>query len=207
MNVTSEAKSMNSQPTKLGLNSLKEIYSKYKITIKKDFKPQDNPIVQEEGIESTSRPKEYEELNKRLENIIENQPTNGNDYGNKNSKKESRKPNIKNNVDDNASALPQEVTSPPKGFSKVLRPEASLKKENNEIQKLQPFPSNMVNIGARLIIENENITNQNLQYSKIGIGKSEKDWSKELIQDPKEESDTYLPEKNNLFHILTSNKA
>ncbi|MBW0575936.1 hypothetical protein O181_115651 [Austropuccinia psidii MF-1] len=64
----------------------------------------------------------------------------------------------------------------------------------------------MVNIDPRLIMKNKDITQQNLQNSKIGIRQSEQDLSKELNQDPKEESDTYFPEKNDLFHIPTSNK-
>ncbi|MBW0586931.1 hypothetical protein O181_126646 [Austropuccinia psidii MF-1] len=64
----------------------------------------------------------------------------------------------------------------------------------------------MVNIDPRLIMQNKDITQQNLQNSKIGIRKSEQDLSKELIQDPKGEPDTYFPEKNELFHIPTSNK-
>ncbi|MBW0584116.1 hypothetical protein O181_123831 [Austropuccinia psidii MF-1] len=64
----------------------------------------------------------------------------------------------------------------------------------------------MVNIDPRLIMQNKDITQQNLQNSKIGIIKSEQDLSKEPIQEPKEESDTYLPEKNCLFNIPTYNK-
>ncbi|MBW0575674.1 hypothetical protein O181_115389 [Austropuccinia psidii MF-1] len=64
----------------------------------------------------------------------------------------------------------------------------------------------MVNIDKRLIMENKDITKQNLKKSKIEIRKSEQELSKELIQEPKEESDTYLPKKNNLLHIHTFNK-
>ncbi|MBW0581743.1 hypothetical protein O181_121458 [Austropuccinia psidii MF-1] len=119
-----------------------------------------------------------------MEYIMKNQSSNGNDYGQATLKKASRKPNIKNNGDKDKSLLPQEVTSPPILFSKLLKPEASLKKDNDEIQKLQLFPSNM---------------------SKIEIRKSEQELAKELTQEPKEESDTYLPKENKLFHIHTSN--
>ncbi|MBW0582537.1 hypothetical protein O181_122252 [Austropuccinia psidii MF-1] len=137
---------------------------------------------------------------------MKNQSTKGNDYGQATLKKASRKPNIKNNGDKSKSLLPQEVTSPPILFSKLLKPEASLKKDNDEIQKLQLFPSNMVNIYPRLIMENKDIIKQNLNKSKIEIRKSEQELAKELTQEPKEESDTYLPKENNLFHIHTSKK-
>ncbi|MBW0562016.1 hypothetical protein O181_101731 [Austropuccinia psidii MF-1] len=64
----------------------------------------------------------------------------------------------------------------------------------------------MVNIDPRLIMQDKDITQLNLQNSKIGIRKSEQDLSKELIQEPKEEPVIYLQQKNNLFHISTSNK-
>ncbi|MBW0543718.1 hypothetical protein O181_083433 [Austropuccinia psidii MF-1] len=47
----------------------------------------------------------------------------------------------------------------------------------------------MVNIYPRLIMQGKDITQQNLQNSKIGIRKSEPDSSKELIQESKEESE------------------
>ncbi|MBW0585938.1 hypothetical protein O181_125653 [Austropuccinia psidii MF-1] len=119
-------------------------------------------MIQEGSIKSTSKPKQYEELNKKLEYIMKNQSTNGNDYGQETLKKELRKPNIKNNGDKDKSLLPQEVTSPLVLFSKLLKPEASLKKDNYEIQKLQIFPSNMLNIDPRLIMENKDIIKQNL---------------------------------------------
>ncbi|MBW0583596.1 hypothetical protein O181_123311 [Austropuccinia psidii MF-1] len=206
INVTAEARYLNSHSNKLALNSLKEISLKHKITLNKDIKPQENPIIQEESIESTSKPKQNEELNEILEDIMDNQPRNGNYYGQETAKKASRKPNIKNNGDKDKSLLPQEVTSPPILSSNLIKPEASLKKDNDKIQQLQLFPSNKINIDPRRIMQNKDITQQNLQNSKIGIGKSEQDLSKELIQEPKEESDTYLPKVNNLFHIHTSNK-
>ncbi|MBW0550717.1 hypothetical protein O181_090432 [Austropuccinia psidii MF-1] len=206
INFTVGERTLSSHPDTAALNSLKEISLKYKITINKDLNFQDNPIVQGEIIDSTSKPKESEELNKILENIIVNQPTNGNDCGQETAKKESRKTKIKNNMDESKPVLPQEVTSSPIGLSKASQQKPSLKKENNKIQKLQPSPSNMVNIYPRLIMQNKDITQQNLQNSKIGIRKSEQDLSKELIQDPKEESGTYLPDKNDLFHIPTANK-
>ncbi|MBW0579254.1 hypothetical protein O181_118969, partial [Austropuccinia psidii MF-1] len=83
---------------------------------------------------------------------------------------------------------------------------ASLKKDSDEIQQLQLFTSNMVNIDPRLIMENKDITKQNLKKSKIEIRKSEQDLSEELIQESREESDTYLPKENNLFHIHKFNK-
>ncbi|MBW0594215.1 hypothetical protein O181_133930 [Austropuccinia psidii MF-1] len=55
-------------------------------------------------------------------------------------------------------------------------------------------------------MENKDIIKQNLNKSKIEIRKSEQELEKELTQEPKEESDTYLPKENNLFHIHTSNK-
>ncbi|MBW0553862.1 hypothetical protein O181_093577 [Austropuccinia psidii MF-1] len=181
--------------------------SEYEKEIKgKDLKHQDHSLVQEESIESTSKSKKSEELNKILEYIRKNQSTNGNDYGQATFKKASRKPNIKNNGNKGKSLLPQEVTSPPILFSKLLKPEASLKRDNIEIQKLQLFPSNKVNIDPRLIMENKDIIKQNLNKSKIEIRKSEQELAKELTQEPKEESDTYLPKENNLFHIHTSNK-
>ncbi|MBW0574351.1 hypothetical protein O181_114066 [Austropuccinia psidii MF-1] len=64
----------------------------------------------------------------------------------------------------------------------------------------------MVNIDPRLIMQDKDITQLNLQNSKIGIRKSEQDLSKELIQEPKEEPGIYLQENNNLFHIPTINK-
>ncbi|MBW0538321.1 hypothetical protein O181_078036 [Austropuccinia psidii MF-1] len=206
INVTVGERNLNSHLDTAALNSLKEMSFKYKITINKDLKPQYNPIVQGESIDSTSKPKESAELKKILENVIVNQTTNGKDYGQETAKKESSKTNTKNNIDKSKLVLPQEVTRSPIGFSKIPQPKVSLKKENNKIQKLQPFPSNMVNIDPRLIMQNQDITQQNLQNSKIGIRKSEEDFSKELIQDPKEESGTYLPENNDVFHIPTANK-
>ncbi|MBW0571156.1 hypothetical protein O181_110871 [Austropuccinia psidii MF-1] len=138
INVTAEARYLNSHPNKLALNSIKKISLKHKITINKD-----HSLVQKESISSTSKPKESEELNKKLEYIIKNQSTNGNDYGQATFKKASRKPNIKDNGDKGKSLVSQDVSSPPIGFSNVLRPKASLKKDNNETQKFQPFPSNM----------------------------------------------------------------
>ncbi|MBW0550252.1 hypothetical protein O181_089967 [Austropuccinia psidii MF-1] len=64
----------------------------------------------------------------------------------------------------------------------------------------------MVNIDPRLIMENKDITKGSLQNSKIVIRKQEKYLSKEPIQEQKEESDTYLTKKNDLFHIDTGNK-
>ncbi|MBW0588576.1 hypothetical protein O181_128291 [Austropuccinia psidii MF-1] len=206
INVTVGERNLNSHPDTAVLNSLKKNFSQIKITINKDLKPQDNPTVQGESTDSTSKPRESAELNKILENIIVNQPTNGNDYGQENAKKESRKTNIKNNMDGSKPVLPQEVTRSPIGLSKTSQPKASIKKENKKTQKIQPFPSNMVNICPRLIMKNKDITQQNLQNSKIGIRKSEKDLSSKLIQDPKEESGTYLLEKSDLFHIPTANK-
>ncbi|MBW0497599.1 hypothetical protein O181_037314 [Austropuccinia psidii MF-1] len=92
-------------------------------------------------------------------------------------------------MDESKPVLPQEVTRSPMGLSKTSQPKSSLKKENNKIQKLQPFPSNMVNIDPSLIVQDKDITQQNLQNSKIGIRKSEQDSSKELIQKSKEESE------------------
>ncbi|MBW0554478.1 hypothetical protein O181_094193 [Austropuccinia psidii MF-1] len=136
INFTAEERDFNSNIYTAALNSLREIPLKYKITTNQDLKPQENHIIQEESINSISKPKESEELSKSLEYIIGNQPTNGNDYGEANSNKESRKTNIKNNGDDIKSVLPQEVTSLLIEFSKVLRPEASLNNESNKIQKL-----------------------------------------------------------------------
>ncbi|MBW0591491.1 hypothetical protein O181_131206 [Austropuccinia psidii MF-1] len=153
-------------------------------------------------MESTSNPKQNKELNKILENIMDNQPKNGNDYGQETVKKESRETSIKNNMDESKPVLPQEIARSPIGFSKISQAEASHKQDNN----FQPFPSNMENIDPRLIIENKDITKQNLKKSKIGIRKSEQELSKELIQEQKKESDTYLPKENNLFHIHTPNK-
>ncbi|MBW0588595.1 hypothetical protein O181_128310 [Austropuccinia psidii MF-1] len=175
-------RNLHSNSNTSALNTLKEISLKNKITINEDLKPQENPIIQEESMESTSKPKQNKELNEILENIMDNQPKNGNHYGQQTAKKESRKPNIKNSGDKDKSLLPQEVTIPPIFFSKILQAKASHKQDNN----FQPFPPNM--------------------KSKIGIGKSELEFSKELIQEPKEESDTYLPKENNLFHIHTPNK-
>ncbi|MBW0525588.1 hypothetical protein O181_065303 [Austropuccinia psidii MF-1] len=206
INVTMGERNLHSHSNTSALNSLKGISLKYKITINRDLKPQDNLTIQEESIGSTSKSKQSEELNKNLEDIIDNQPKKENYDGQETSKGESKETNIKDNEDENKSLLQQEVTRSPIGFSKISQPKASLKKENNKIQKLQPFPSNVVNIDPRLIMQNKDITQQKLQNSKIGIRKSEQDCSKELIQDPKEESDTYLPEKNDLFHIPTSNK-
>ncbi|MBW0545966.1 hypothetical protein O181_085681 [Austropuccinia psidii MF-1] len=110
INVTVGERNLNSHPVTAALNSLKEISLKYKITINKDLKPQDNPIVQGEIIDSTSKPKESTELNKILENIIVNKTTNGNDYGQETAKKESKKTNIKKNMDESKPVLPQEVT-------------------------------------------------------------------------------------------------
>ncbi|MBW0557161.1 hypothetical protein O181_096876 [Austropuccinia psidii MF-1] len=135
-----------------------------------------------------------------------NQSTNGNDYGQATAKKESRKTSIKNNIDEGKPVLPQEVARSPIGFSKISQEEASHKQDNNNIQKFQPFPPNMINFDPRLIMQNKDITQQNLQNSRIEIRKSEQDLSKELIQDPKEESDTYLPEDNDLFHIPSANE-
>ncbi|MBW0559192.1 hypothetical protein O181_098907 [Austropuccinia psidii MF-1] len=145
INVTEEERYLNSHPNKLALNSLKEISLKNKITINKDLKHQDHSLVQEESISSTSKHEESEELNKKLEYIIKNQLTNGNDYGHETFRKASRKPNIKDNGEKCKSLIQQEVTSPPIGFSKVLRPKKLLKKDNNETQKLQHLPSNMLN--------------------------------------------------------------
>ncbi|MBW0527420.1 hypothetical protein O181_067135 [Austropuccinia psidii MF-1] len=72
INVTVGEKSLNSNSNTSALNSLKEISLKHKITINKDLKHQDNSLVQEESISSTSKPKEYEELNKKLEYIMKN---------------------------------------------------------------------------------------------------------------------------------------
>ncbi|MBW0570571.1 hypothetical protein O181_110286 [Austropuccinia psidii MF-1] len=164
INFTAEGRYLNYHPNKLALNSLKETSLKHKITIIKDLKHQDHSLVREESIRSTSKPKQPEELNKKLEYIMENQSKNGNYY------------------------------------------EASLKKDNDEIQKLQLFPLNMVNIDPRLIMENKNIIKQNLIKSKIEIRKSEQELAKELTQEPNNESDTYLCKENNLFHIYTPNK-
>ncbi|MBW0527985.1 hypothetical protein O181_067700 [Austropuccinia psidii MF-1] len=62
----------------------------------------------------------------------------------------------------------------------------------------------MINIDPSVIMENKDITKHNIQSSKIEIRKSEQEFLKELIQEQKEESETYLPERNNLFHIPTS---
>ncbi|MBW0545577.1 hypothetical protein O181_085292, partial [Austropuccinia psidii MF-1] len=144
------------------LNSLKEISLKHKITINQDLKHQDHSLVQDESISPTSKPKESEELNKELEYIMKNQSTNANYYGQATFKKASRKPNIKNNGDKDRLLLPQEVTSLPILFSKLLKPEESLKKDNDKIQKLHLFPSNVVNIDPRHIMENKDIIKQNL---------------------------------------------
>ncbi|MBW0584418.1 hypothetical protein O181_124133 [Austropuccinia psidii MF-1] len=178
INFTAEARYLSSPPNKLALNSLKEISLKHKITINKDLKHQDHSLVQEESISSTSKPKESEELNKKWEYIMKNQSKKGNDYGQATFKKASRKPNIKNNGDKEKSLLPQEVTSPPILFSKLLKPEALLKKDNDGVQKLQRFPSNMVNIDPRLIMENKHIIKQKLNKSKIEIRKSEQELEK-----------------------------
>ncbi|MBW0560352.1 hypothetical protein O181_100067 [Austropuccinia psidii MF-1] len=137
---------------------------------------------------------------------MKNQSTNGNYYGQATFKKASRKPNIKNNGDEDKSLSPQEVTSPPILFSKLLKPEASLKKDSDEIQKLHLFPSNMVNIDPRLIMENKDIIKQNLNKSKIEIRKSEQELAKELTKESKKESDPYLSKENNVFHIHTPKK-
>ncbi|MBW0584117.1 hypothetical protein O181_123832 [Austropuccinia psidii MF-1] len=131
INVTAEERNFHSNSNTSALNSLKEISLKHKITINKDLKHQDHSLVQEESDSSTSKPKESEELNKKLEYIMEDQSTNGNYNGQATFKKASRKPNIKNNGDKDKSLLPQEVTSPPILFSNLIKPEASLKEDND----------------------------------------------------------------------------
>ncbi|MBW0574352.1 hypothetical protein O181_114067 [Austropuccinia psidii MF-1] len=93
-----------------------------------NLKPQENHIIQEGNINSTSKPEPYEELNKNLKNFIVNQTKNGNDYGQETAKKECKKPNIKDNKDESKSVLPQEVIRSPVGFSKKSQPKDSLKK-------------------------------------------------------------------------------
>ncbi|MBW0576150.1 hypothetical protein O181_115865 [Austropuccinia psidii MF-1] len=171
INVIEESRDLNSNPNTSALNSLKGISLKYKIIISQDLKPQDNLMVQEETIDSSSKNEESEELNKTLENIIVNQVTNGNDYGQETAKKEIRKTNVNNNMDESKPVLPQEV----------LRTEAPLKIHSNKTQKLQLCPSNMVNIDPRLIMEDKYITKENLQNSKFGIIKSEQEFSKEPV--------------------------
>ncbi|MBW0581568.1 hypothetical protein O181_121283 [Austropuccinia psidii MF-1] len=87
INVTMGERNLHSNSNTSALNTLKEISLKNKITINEDLKPQENPIIQEESMESTSNPKQNKELNKILENIMDNQPTNGNDYGQETAKK------------------------------------------------------------------------------------------------------------------------
>ncbi|MBW0551667.1 hypothetical protein O181_091382 [Austropuccinia psidii MF-1] len=91
INVTVGERNLNSHPDTSALISLKEISLKNKITINEDLKPQENHIIQEGSINSTSKPKQYEELNKSLESFIVNQTTNGNDYGQDTAKKECKK--------------------------------------------------------------------------------------------------------------------
>ncbi|MBW0591175.1 hypothetical protein O181_130890 [Austropuccinia psidii MF-1] len=158
INVTVGERNLHSNSNTSALNSLKEISLKHKITINEDLKPQENHIIQEGNINSTSKPKQYEELNENLENCIVNQTTNGNDYGQETAKKECKRTNIKDNEDESKSVLPKEVIRSPIGFSKRSQPKDSLTKGNNKIQKLQPFPSNMVNIDPRLIMQDKDIT-------------------------------------------------
>ncbi|MBW0578949.1 hypothetical protein O181_118664 [Austropuccinia psidii MF-1] len=116
INVTVGERNLNSHPDTAALNSLQEISLKYKITINKDLKPQENHIIKEESINSISKPKQYEEFNKSLENFIVNQTTNGNDHGEETEKKDSRKTNINFNMDKSKPVLPQEVTRSPNEF-------------------------------------------------------------------------------------------
>ncbi|MBW0542379.1 hypothetical protein O181_082094 [Austropuccinia psidii MF-1] len=171
INVTEEARDLDSCPDTSALYSLKEISLKYKIIINTDLKPQDIPIIQEESIKPTSKSKQSEELNKSLENIIDNQPTNENYDGQDTSKGESEKTN-KDNTYKSKSLLPKEVTSPPIGFSQISQEEVSHREDNNDIQKAQLFPSKMINVEPRLCLENKDITKQNLQNSKIETRKS-----------------------------------
>ncbi|MBW0542927.1 hypothetical protein O181_082642 [Austropuccinia psidii MF-1] len=116
-------------------------------------------------------------------------------------------------MDESKPVLPQEVTRSTIGLSKTSQPKASLKKEDNKIQKIQPFPLNMVNIDPRLIMQDKDITQQNLQNSKIRIRKSEQDLSKELIKKSKEESEyphhlkTFNPHSKVKKQIQPGNKA
>ncbi|MBW0586046.1 hypothetical protein O181_125761 [Austropuccinia psidii MF-1] len=99
INVTVGERNLHFNSNTSALNSLKEIPLKHKITINEDLKHQDHSLVQEESISSSSKPKESEELNKKMEYIMKNQSINGNHYGQATFKKASRKPNIKNNGD------------------------------------------------------------------------------------------------------------
>ncbi|MBW0468878.1 hypothetical protein O181_008593 [Austropuccinia psidii MF-1] len=99
----------------------------------------------------------------------------------------SRKSTFKNNVHQSESRLLQGVTSIQIRLYKLLNPEASLKEDNNNLEKIQPFPSNVYNIVPRLIMENNDIIKQNLETAKLKISKSERTWSKEVTKETKDE--------------------